>query len=194
MKILSKSKIEQIQEFLNNLEYNLKVTPLIGEGYYSKVFLLDNEIIVKKPLKDSYKYMFENEASMLKKLEENDNIPNLLYYDKKTSIIFMEYIEGTHFSDLLENLQVDNDMIYDVFDKITDVVIKYKIIPTDLHGENILIDKNNKVYLIDLGLYDCDSKIMKIPLPSFIENYDYKIEYLEEDFREYAESKGLMVY
>ena len=86
----------------------------------------------------------------------NKNTDCKIGSDTSYSILHSKYIESnTYYNFLKKNkvttLKQELLFIYDIFNKIT-LMGNVNIIHMDLHLDNILIDKNNKLYIIDFGV------------------------------------------
>ena len=75
--------------------------------------------------------------------------PKIYYYF--CGFCIMQTISGK----TLENIILNNELNIEIFDNIENAIKKlvydYSIFHKDLHGKNIIIDKNNKVWIIDYG-------------------------------------------
>jgi RIO-like serine/threonine protein kinase len=97
----------------------------------------------------AFKYpVSKNEYSIQKSIPSNIS-PKIYYYFWKCCI--MRAISGK----TLENIILNNKLKEETFDNINliikNLVYNYSIFHDDLHGKNIIIDKNNHIWIIDYG-------------------------------------------
>ncbi len=82
-----------------------------------------------------------------------------MYTDYKTHKVYIvyQYISNKNLRDLLNNGKIDSSKAFSIIEKIIDILDDISknfnfINHRDLKPENIMIDKRNRVYLIDFGL------------------------------------------
>ncbi|MCR8743940.1 protein kinase domain-containing protein [Romboutsia lituseburensis] len=149
---------------------------IIGEGKYGIAYLaqgIDLKKYVLKQLKNEIleatrkKLFYEEE--ILKKLKDNRFPKFIEKFDHESNLIYvLEYIEGKDFEDILneDEYEFSKEEIYNIAIQLIDIVEilqKNNIIHRDLRTPNIILDKNNKLKLIDFGLarYIDDKKYVK---------------------------------
>jgi len=137
--------------------------------YYGHWF--DKEVIFKYrvPKKYRLKELDEkirinrtlNEARALIKVKKYGiNVPQVYDIDTKNSIITMKYIQGQKLKDIIEKL--DDSKIEEYFEKIGRSIAKlhkFGHIHGDITTSNIIITKNEKIFLIDFGLHEYSDAI-----------------------------------
>ena len=137
---------------------------LFNKGSEANLYELKNNILRKKRLYKNYriKILDDNirkkrnriEFRILKKLYENKiNVPNPIYLDEKKFYFDMKKINGKLIFEKI-NFQNLKKIILEI-SKIHNL----NIIHNDLTTRNILIDKKNKIFLIDFGLSFTSKKI-----------------------------------
>ena len=113
---------------------------------------LDKSIRTKRTL---------NEARALIKVKNYGlNCPQVYEIDVESSIIVMKFIEGEKLKDILE--QLDNIKKIKFFKKIgTSIAILHQNghVHGDITTSNMLITKNDELFLIDFGLHDYSDSI-----------------------------------
>ena len=104
------------------------------------------------------KYRTRREARIIDRLHSMGlPVPNLVGVDENKGIIIMEYIEGKKLRDIINTL---NFKAYSVeVGKIIALLHKNNVIHGDLTTSNFLVDKNNKLFLIDFGLSYINPKV-----------------------------------
>ncbi len=132
---------------------------IIYTGYF-----LGKKIIVKHRISKPYRNkLFDKlfryhrtriEAKILSQLYINGvNVPAPLLVDLDKYVIVMEYIEGDRFSKLVNVLSRETILKHArVLGKQVGIMHSLDIYHGDLTLANILIDKEDKLYLIDFGL------------------------------------------
>jgi TP53 regulating kinase-like protein len=150
------------------MESSVQKKSIINRGaeaylYYGKWF--DKEVIFKHRIPKKYriKELDENirttrtlnEARALINVKEYGvNVPTVFEIDPKRALIIMEFIEGNKLKDLMNNLTPAKMDEY--FKKIGDFIAQLHIhghIHGDVTTSNIIITKNEKIFLIDFGLH-----------------------------------------
>ena len=131
---------------------------LIAEGAEAKIFE-DKKVIIKQRIKKSYriqeideklrKSRTKHEQNILKKLSHSGFSPKLIE-TKDFDTLIIEKIDGKKLRDVLS---INN---YGLFAAEIGKSIKkmhdLKIIHGDLTTSNMMVGKNNKLFLIDFGL------------------------------------------
>lgn len=110
-----------------------------------------------KSFKNIDTQLLRNEAKALTKLISYKYIPQILYYkfDKDKCCIVTKFINGSNLAYLNKstNLKIKEKIL--IFLKILDVVDtvhQFNIIHCDLKPGNIIIDKENNIYIVDFGI------------------------------------------
>lgn len=115
----------------------------------------------------SKKLFYEEE--ILKSLDDNRFPKFIEKFNYEDNLIYvLDYIEGKDFEDILyeDEYEFSKEEIYDIAVQLIDIVEllqKNNIIHRDLRTPNIILDRNNKLKLIDFGLarYIDDKKYVK---------------------------------
>ena len=139
----------------------MKKQKIIQKGAEA-VILLDNNKIIKKRKKKSYripeldikirKLRTRSEAKLLEKASKLVSIPKIIKVDEKTKKIIMKFINGKKLSDYLNKFPLKKQK--EICKKIGKSVAKIhdsNIIHGDLTTSNMIL-KNDKIYFIDFGL------------------------------------------
>jgi len=150
---------------LNDKYYLIKV---LGEGNqitYLAQDLSQNSVIIKEfsiSSLDEWKQeeLFKREIVALKSLNHKQ-IPKLIddfkivYKKDKTYYLVMEFIDGTSLKDKINKIYSEDDILQLIEELI--VILEYlhsfnpPIIHRDIKPSNIILDKNNRLNLIDFG-------------------------------------------
>jgi Kae1-associated kinase Bud32 len=136
--------------------------PKILQQGAEAVILLDNNEIIKKRKKKSYRIpeiddrirrqRTRSEAKLLAKASKLISIPEIIKVDQETKKIVMEFIDGKKLSDSLDKFPLKKQkgicrLIGESIAKLHDA----DIIHGDLTTSNMIL-KNDKIYFIDFGL------------------------------------------
>lgn len=128
----------------------------------------DKFIVKKFIVYPEFKYLEKiilDEANLLKNLL-HQNIPKFINLEKEelngkiNYYLFQEYIEGNNLKELIENNKFFNEEeVINIAIQLTEILIYLhshspQILHLDIKPSNIIIDKNNKVYLIDFGAFN----------------------------------------
>jgi len=120
--------------------------------------LLKNEMDYYKELKT---------LQIFKKLciDKSFYVPNSFKEYSSRKILCMEYVKGTHLSNI-EELRLNQEKLdqyaLSIFKLFLDEIFIYKYIQTDVHGGNFLINNDtNQLILLDFGAYlNFDSEVL----------------------------------
>lgn len=151
-------------KFLN--EY--KTLRIIKETEKQKINIIQirNKVLVLKESK-SFKsietQMLRNEAKALTKLRDCKYIPQIVYYkfDKDTNCLVTKYIDSNNLAYINKSIKLKITEKILIFIKILDIVEeihKNNIIHCDLKPGNIVIDKENNIYIVDFGICSIDNE------------------------------------
>lgn len=164
---LDKKDLKRIlnEDVNKDIVFKYRKKYVILKARYRKTYR--NEIIDK----EFRKYRTRREVKIINNLSKKINVPEIVFFDEDLGIIFMEYIEGSRLSDILENLDYDS-ILYKVGEQIG-IIHKNKIVHGDLTTSNILI-RNNSLYFIDFGLSYFSSRIedFAVDLHLFKESFE----------------------
>ncbi len=134
---------------------------IIGRGAEA-IIIKKGKNIVKQRIKKSYRLSVidkklrtrrtKREAKVMKKLEKSISVPKIIQTDNKEKIT-MEFIQGKKLSEHLDNFNMKKAKeICEKIGKQTALLHQADIIHGDLTTSNMLLKKDNKVYIIDFGL------------------------------------------
>jgi TP53 regulating kinase-like protein len=102
-----------------------------------------------------------NEAKALIKVKSYGlNVPQVFEIDIQNPTIIMKYIEGVKLKNLLKNLDYNKKELY--FERIGIFIAKLHInghIHGDITTSNLIITKEEEIFLIDFGLHDYSDTI-----------------------------------
>jgi len=151
------------------LNTRYKVIGVLGRGGMSNVYLVeDDKLHSRWALKEMLDIFpdeekleiierFKKEARILAKMKHS-NLPRVFDYFEESGrhYLVMEYIEGLTLEEVFEkNPQLSITKILDWSIQICDVLETLHgegIIYRDLKPSNVMIDQNNRVYIIDFGI------------------------------------------
>ncbi len=140
---------------------------LLGKGAESLIYIgeiFGQKIVIKQRVSKPYRNeIFDKEfrrvrtrteAKVLIDLFLNGvNVPTPLFVDLKNYVIVMEYINGKKLIDVIEELNQEKIMIYaEELGRQVGKMHSLDIYHGDLTLGNILVTKNEKLYIIDFGL------------------------------------------
>ncbi|MCD4784019.1 MAG: serine/threonine protein kinase [Candidatus Eremiobacteraeota bacterium] len=146
-----------------------KILGIIGQGGMSNVYLVEDQKLqsqwaLKEMLdifpseeKGEILEQFKKEARILAGLK-HPNLPRVFdYFDEENKhYLVMEYLEGLNLNELFEkNPEISPKKVLDWGIQLCDVLESLHregIIYRDLKPGNVLVDKNNRIYLIDFGI------------------------------------------
>lgn len=102
-----------------------------------------------------------NEARALIKVKNYGiNVPQVYEIDANNATIIMKYIDGEKLKDILNNLSEEKKHIYfNRIGKYIAILHKNGHIHGDITTSNILITKNEEIFLIDFGLHEYSDAI-----------------------------------
>ena len=181
--------------------------------YYGKWF--NKEVIFKARIPKKYRIetldkkiktlRTLNEARALIKVKEYGvNVPQIFEIDTKNSTIVMKFIKGEKLKDLLNHLENSKKQIFfKKLGKYIAILHKNGHVHGDITTSNVIITKNEEIFLIDFGLHEHSDSIedksvdlhllkrvllsshgqdYKLCFDAFIEGYkeEYPIERIEE--------------
>lgn len=140
---------------------------ILSQGAEAIIELKDNKIY-KSRIAKSYRHVdldnnlrltrTKKEIKVIKLLNSlNINVPKLFSSDDKTTIV-MEYIDGKRLRDyLIENIKYKKYL--KIIGEWLATMHNEGIIHGDLTTSNMLLDKNQKLFLIDFGLSFFSNKL-----------------------------------
>jgi TP53 regulating kinase-like protein len=132
---------------------------LIYEGYFLGIHSIFKKRISKSYRNSKLDYKINSERTVSESriifdaLNSGVNAPAILFVDTTNFTIIMEYIEGTVVKDLLYKNNTVN--LHDIGYKIgilTGKLHNANITHGDLTTNNLIMNKNNDIFIIDFGL------------------------------------------
>jgi len=140
---------------------------ILSQGAEAIIELIDNKVHKKRIVK-SYRHpdidkkirssRTKREIKVINKLNElNINVPMLYGCNDKYTIV-MEFIDGVRLRDVLIQNTI-NKIYLQQLGQWLSIMHENGIIHGDLTTSNLMVDKNNKLFLIDFGLSFFSSKI-----------------------------------
>jgi RIO-like serine/threonine protein kinase len=122
----------------------------IGSGSFSTVFSYKNYAIKHYDEEDC-----NNDGEILHKIGNNDFFPKLYFYNDYYMVV--ELIEGSTLSCFFYN---DKDEVSynpiceeSIYKNLIPVLFKAGYLAHDIHDENIMINKEGRIVIIDVGLF-----------------------------------------
>ncbi len=112
-------------------------------------------------VKQNIKLDFKKEFDLMKELGAHASICGLVEYTEEQNICYavLEYIDGTSLYHFIKKNEIPLHKKLDVIGEAFAVIAHIQdrgILHGDIHNDNFLIDKNDKVKLIDFGLSNHD--------------------------------------
>jgi serine/threonine protein kinase len=120
----------------------------LGEGLSGQVFGIDD--LAVKVFKDGSNERKDNR--MLSYLDENPFFPKIVYHDEQNFMI-VERINGVTLSQYLRQGGKITSKHHDQVDQLVDGLYKKRVLPSDLHLNNIMIDENEQLKVVDVGRF-----------------------------------------
>jgi calcium-dependent protein kinase len=154
---------------LTNLDEEYRSCKVIGAGNFAQVHLVESKttkinfaakVFPKKSLlaKAHAKVSLQNEIDMMRAIDHEAFVKFYEVYESETTIcLVLEYVEGRTLSDILKTEEFNDTetRTIDVFAAILDGLTYLSskgIMHRDLKPDNIILDKDNKVKIVDFGL------------------------------------------
>jgi predicted Ser/Thr protein kinase len=140
--------------------------------------------------KSSYSF-WSNEIGIFNILGRHSFIPK--FYGTRMfgryRILFMEYIEGSNLWNLPTNSDIWKLKLEETLNKIIFLYEKYKFVHNDISTDNIILDKNNNIYIIDFEMStigiswteDLLSMIPRLKEDDIHTNFDELLSYLKNN-------------
>jgi Kae1-associated kinase Bud32 len=172
------------------------------------IILLDEERIIKKRIKKSYriaelderirKLRTRSETKLLEKASKVIPVPKVKKTDEESKEIIMDFIEGKKLSEGLDDFPIEKQLkIFEQIGKQIALLHDSDIIHGDLTTSNMILnEKNRKIYFVDFGLgfgsHKIEDKAVDLHLLNqALEAKHFKNaeELFEEIFKGYKESK-----
>lgn len=153
------------------LQNKYKIIKKIGSGTYSNIYKAihiykNTYVAIKFDYDEISKKLIENEISNYLYLYKNksNNIVNIKSFGviNKYNYIIMDLLEY-NLQEYFNNNELKTENINYCFNYVIDLVKqlhKNDILHRDIKPENFILDKNNKIYIIDLGL-SCNKQNIK---------------------------------
>lgn len=142
------------------LPKNYEFIEILGQGAFGQVIkardTINNKIVaIKLQRFDGQSNIFEKEIINLKKLSNDcDNLVCIRdsgkFYNKY--YIVMDFIQGQTLSKYLSNNKTKIEQIFKQLVSVLKKLHSKKFAHMDIKPDNIMVDKNGKVYIVDLGI------------------------------------------
>ncbi|MBD2203923.1 serine/threonine protein kinase [Calothrix sp. FACHB-1219] len=148
-----------------------EIVTLLGEGGFSKTYLA-NDLLqsgmhyavkhftfssTKASAVNTAKNLFQREVNILQKLNGHPNIPSFFEYVEENQEFYLiqQYIQGNTLSEKIQSQQnLEESEVIQIIDKLINIlefVHENNIIHRDIKPDNIIIDKDDNLFLIDFG-------------------------------------------
>lgn len=152
----------------------IKDLKILGTGSSSRVFEYTEDIVVKEKI--YYDESFEDEFNVFLELQNYDLkcFPKLIDYDYANELLYIEKIKGKTLQDIVIDTEMSNEILKNLYDSFIECCLN-KIQILDMHMENIMVDKHNKIYFIDVELFKFNANEFYIP--------DF-VYYIDENFKQ----------
>lgn len=130
----------------------------IGEGGFCIVYKSKSKKIAIKKLKEEnynskFQSRFKREYNIMKELENTDGVLKVYNFDEKNYQYTMELMDSTLYEYVKDNTLTIAEKTGKIEEIIKIMISVEKLhIHRDLNPNNILLDKQNKVYISDFGL------------------------------------------
>lgn len=121
---------------------------VLGEGLNGRVFEIDDYAV--KVFKDSGEE--KRDYKILSRLEQDPFFPKLFHYDKHNYMI-VEKVKGLTISQYLMQGGKINSKHRDQVDRLFEGLYGKRILPSDLHLNNIMINENEQIKIVDVGRF-----------------------------------------
>lgn len=138
--------IEYVQSLLISNKINDKL-PTLGEGLSGKVYGLEDYAV--KVYKDDYSE--NDDYLMLSKLQGHSAFPTLHYREDQFMVV--DQVNGFTLAQALHAGEKISESTYEQIERCVEDCYKDGIIARDLHMNNIMLDKDGKVKIIDVGRF-----------------------------------------
>ncbi|MEM0355771.1 MAG: Kae1-associated kinase Bud32 [Desulfurococcaceae archaeon] len=146
-----------VNDLSNILDFGAESLVYVGSVFNMKVIVKHR---ISKPYRDAYydKLFRESrtriEARVLLDLSMNGlNVPKLIAVDLDNNVLIIEYIDGVRMDQIIEKLSDDKlrKYSYDIGYQVGRMH-SLSIYHGDLTLANIMVSRNDKIYIIDFGL------------------------------------------
>lgn len=165
-KIINPMPTEDIDNIMSHYNSNFENLELIGEGTDSEIF---------KYKKYAIKFQSNlNDGKILKKLQDNDLFIKLYFYNEEFMV-----------TELLDNFNngyeyYERNVETPCAEYIFDYCINRGYIPYDLHDENVIVTKDDKLKIIDVGAFIDIHDLSKSLFDKFIKAAQYDLDELKK--------------
>lgn len=139
--------VNRVKGLVGTQTISEELNPL-GEGLSGRVFGIGDFAV--KVYKDRSKE--RNDNRMLSYLEQDPFFPKLVYNDDQNFMI-VERINGVTLSQYLKQGGKVTSNHRDQIDKLVEGLYKKRVLPSDLHLNNIMIDENEQLKIVDVGRF-----------------------------------------
>lgn len=150
---------------------DFRIVEHIDSGGFKDVFLAEHdgkEIVLKLlPIeRRSRRKRANREGEAMQKIESDIFVDLVDYFEedingKRTFVILEEYIAGSTLADAIEEGRSGVEFGYKVIDTITNILLEFdkkNIIHRDIKPENIMVDEDNQIRVLDVGIVRFEEK------------------------------------
>ena len=133
-----------------------KILEIISVGGQGTVYKAEDLVLNTCCAVKEIEYLSENELNVIRNVQGNGmpRVMDIVY--EEHFFIVMEYIEGKSLNEYLKNGPVEKSFSLNVSKEICEILAIFHTMANpvcylDLKPDNIILDKNNKVRLVDFG-------------------------------------------
>lgn len=147
--------VEYIMDVYESNEIG-KTLELIGSGTYGRVYALGEKYAIKVSVgSNTMSQMYSNDANILQKLSHIEAIPTL-YAIIDNKCLIMERVNGAELDSYRHALNNPYNVTHQTlteWDEALLQIIDAGYSPFDLHENNVMISKDGRVKIVDVGFF-----------------------------------------
>ena len=162
-----KESLLDIKDIVEN-KYYQEILETIGSGCSADVYGYDDLAIkvFNGNKNGTFRYREDDHKIYLKLANKSNYFPKLYAYVEQKYMV-VDLIEGFPLSEIGENIKNDTlkfdltkfyENFFDNMGDIVDYCFKEKIIPFDMHDDNIIVKEDGSLCIVDLGYFEEFSK------------------------------------
>lgn len=162
-----KESLLDIKDIVEDKDYE-EILETIGSGCSADVYGYDDLAvkIFNGNKNGTFRYRDDDHKIYLKLANKSNYFPKLYAYVEQKYMV-VDLIEGFPISEIAENIKNNNikfdlNQFYeDFFDNMCDILdycFKEKVIPFDMHEDNIIVREDGSLCVVDLGYFEEYSK------------------------------------